>query len=559
MGADGGPVNPNPASHAETTERAGLGLGEDFLDRTVQFSFSPEACTHSQSTNFSLYPEQVIIDVGSAEAVDDDHLREWPFKMRMKLGQEGTAKMSVWGTVGGGAMLCVLNSTLWAQIEHRFGRLRESPIVCRMAHGTCVPSMGTGVGQVRYHQAVWPIRFEVIDSKGAFELLMGKDWLKLAGVTQFYPTDTLSLCSQGDSIYIDNANPKKKRPERRPQGPRPSNPNRTSPAVREEASEEQQEPMPSNVPRAPEPEEMQEVPEKPGEPVPRRSERLRARRGSTGGNANPFRVTEAALAEVEAVGVLDDEHGQSEASPEELWARAKLDSEAGILRDVMHADEVIQEERTTSLEEVLARAKRNMEHSRGPIDIAFTEAEPAPRPKTPVHQPPIPESDRISDPFKPERLEEILRKVKIGDGISAEQRSAVEALIREYGDIFALNLSEVLTVSFAEMKFDIPEGTTFPKRPGQRKLSEPQRQALYALLDEMEAAKIIKRVSQDQVEAVSPINMVPKPGGSERPSLETLQRMANSECRKYSFPVTYPDVGFYDEAEPKREGQPAKW
>ncbi|QRW08796.1 Retrovirus-related Pol polyprotein from transposon [Ceratobasidium sp. AG-Ba] len=78
------------------------------------------------------------------------------------------------------------------------------------------------------------------------------------------------------------------------------------------------------------------------------------------------------------------------------------------------------------------------------------------------------------------------------------------------------------------------------------------------MLDELEDAKIIERVNQDQVAAVSPINMVPKPGGSERPSLRTLQQMANSECRKYDLPVEYPEAGFYEESV-KNLGKPAKW
>ncbi|KAG8773643.1 hypothetical protein FRC12_002398 [Ceratobasidium sp. 428] len=315
--------------------------------------------------------------------------------MRVKLRHDGE-KMSVWGTVDGGAMLCVLNSTIWAQVEHRFGRLRESPVVCRMANGACVPSMGTGVGEVRYRQAQWPIRFEVIDSKGAFELLMGKDWLKLAGATQFYPSDTLSLRSQEETMYIDNENPKKKRPERRPRSPKPPTTNGTSTPSDDEHPPHQRtdNPTPATNESAPEASTEREITD-PGEPVPRRSERLWARRGSTGENTNPFWVAETALAEVEASELLDVDEVQTLERPEELWAKARLESEAGTLRDVMHADEIKQDTRTNLplLAEVLARARRNMERSRGPSDVAFTDAEPAARPKIQVHVPPIPDSD----------------------------------------------------------------------------------------------------------------------------------------------------------------------
>ncbi|KAJ3870448.1 hypothetical protein F5051DRAFT_447687, partial [Lentinula edodes] len=42
--------------------------------------------------------------------------------------------------------------------------------------------------------------------------------------------------------------------------------------------------------------------------------------------------------------------------------------------------------------------------------------------------------------FRPERVREILRKVKIGPGLSGEQRTRVERLLSEYADCFALSV-----------------------------------------------------------------------------------------------------------------------
>ncbi|QRV96864.1 Retrovirus-related Pol polyprotein from transposon [Ceratobasidium sp. AG-Ba] len=202
------------------------------------------------------------------------------------------------------------------------------------------------------------------------------------------------------------------------------------------------------------------------------------------------------------------------------------------------------------LGKILQRAGRAREREQGPVEVCVIKTFDEPRART-VTAPPVPNSNRRSDPFKPSRLAEILRKVKIGEGISGEQRKKVESLLSEFADVFALSLSKVLLVSITEMKLEIPAGTTFPKRVSQRKLSEPQRQALYAMLDKLEDAKIVERVTQDQVAAVSPINMVPKLGGAKRPDIRTLQRMANSECRKYGFKVEYPEAGCYEEGEEK--------
>ncbi|QRV88070.1 Retrovirus-related Pol polyprotein from transposon opus [Ceratobasidium sp. AG-Ba] len=415
-----------------------------------------------------------------------------------------------------------------------------------MANGACVPSIGTGTATIQYREASWPIRFEVIDSRGAFDLLLGKDWLRTARASQLFELDALSLLTSAGELVVANENPKIPRPAL----PVPTNePPEAEPdegALVAEPTVEA-EPVPLSPPDEPEP-----APE-PGEFVPRRSNRLRRR-----AEASMIQwVDEAALLEVAEIATLDEERAPVAGDPVELWAEAKLEREEQRLRDVLAVEETERAVKQDALTEVHDRAERNRARQSGPNDIfvnELVEAHAHPR----EANPPVPDSERLSDPFKPERVAEILGKIRIGDKLSDDQRDRVQALVREYADVFARSLSEVLPVDFKQMRLDVPEGTTFPKRVGQKKLTEPQRQALYAMLDELEEAKIIERVSQDQVAAVSPINMVPKPGGSERPSLKTLQQMANSECKKYDIPIEYPDVGFHEEAE-KRPSQPAKW
>ncbi|KAG9088268.1 hypothetical protein FS749_002317 [Ceratobasidium sp. UAMH 11750] len=428
-------------------------------------------------------------------------------------------------------MLCVLDNTIWAQIEHQFGRLRDSPVICCMANGACVPSLGTGTGLVSYKHLSWLIRFEVIDSKGAFELLLGKDWLRRTGATQVFPTDSIEFNSPDGAITIENENPKKRRPDKKPVGPRP---------------------QPQPAERAVEVQEESQQASRPGEPILCRSWRLRGEKEPED-DANPFWVTEAALERMDFE--LDREDGGSETelleNPESLWGQAKAEAEEEAIRGVLLTEPVVEQAKQNTLAEILERARRKIRRDEGPIDIAalVDHNEQAPNPQQ--YKPPVPDSDRTTDPFKPERVAEILRKVRIGDSLSQEQKTKVENLLGEYADIFALNLSEVLPVDIKQMRLNVPEGATFPKRAGQRKLTKPQRQALYTTLDELEAARIIEQVSQDQVAAVSPLNVVPKPGGTERPSLATLQRMANTECRKYGIPVQYLEAGFCEETDAK--------
>ncbi|QRV91923.1 Retrovirus-related Pol polyprotein from transposon opus [Ceratobasidium sp. AG-Ba] len=523
------------------SEAAGSGLDDNLQMRTVQFDSFSELCTRSESNDLIYpYPEQLVIDVGSVE--EETNKREWPFKMRIGLArQTGEQRNSLWGTVDGGSMLCVVDSTVWAQIEHLFGRLRQSRIVCRMANGACVPSIGTGVGFVAYQEAEWPVRFEVLDSKGAFEVLLGKDWLTSAGARQLFRTDTLSLDTPTGRITVVNANPQK---PARLQGPRP---------LIKPIAERGKGPDPKTEPEL---EQNREL-ESPGEPVPRRSSRLRAQAEQKAAEANPFWVAESALMEVDRM-VVEEVALVATEDPEVLWKRAGAEAEEQTIRSVLINELVDNPREPNRLTEVLERVKRNRAREQAAVLVQLNETLDQPERKS-VHQPPIPKSDRRSDPFKPSRVREVLSKVKIGSDLDENQRRQVEGLVGEFADVFALSLSEVLPVDITEMRLDIPDDATFPKRVGQRKFSELQKQALYDMLDDLEEAKIIKRVTQDQVAAVSPINMVPKPGGAERTDIETLQRMANSECRKYGFPVKHPEVGFHKEGESRPEAQPAKW
>ncbi|QRV99741.1 Retrovirus-related Pol polyprotein from transposon opus [Ceratobasidium sp. AG-Ba] len=535
-------VDPNAANGKDNGGVVGSECEDVDSNRTVSFICAPYTHARSESIHFSPYYEQVLVEVGSMDVTG----REWPFKMRLSLSKGGGLdERRVWGTVDGGAMLCVLDSTIWAQIEHFIGCLRSSDVVCRMANGTCVPSRGTGTAMIKYERTEWPIRFEVINSRGAFDLLLGKDWLRTASATQIFNSDSLSLQTSAGPILVRNENPKIPKPAQPPDEPAPQSSD--DPAPDDHTVETLAPPMPESL--------EQSLPT-PGEPVPRRSQRLRSGRETV----DPHWVSEESLLEMAELMVLDEVERSVEREPQELWEAARVEAEEEKMRNVMAVEEAGKSvEHTDALTVILDRAERNRNREAGPVDILLNELGSDSRPEPLGPPPPIPDSERRSDPFKPERVAEILGKIRIGENLTPDQKERVEGLIREFADIFARNLSEVLPVDFTQMKLDIPEGTTFPKRAGQRKLTEPQRQALYGMLDELEEAKIIERVNQDQVAAVSPINMVPKPGGAERPSLKTLQKMANSECKKYGLPVEHPEVGFYEEETILRPGKPAKW
>ncbi|KAF8751464.1 hypothetical protein RHS01_08177 [Rhizoctonia solani] len=112
---------------------------------------------------------------------------------------------------------------------------------------------------------------------------------------------------------------------------------------------------------------------------------------------------------------------------------------------------------------------------------------------------------------------------------------------------------EVTSVKTHSHKLNIPPSAKFQTQVGQKPLLQTQRAWLYSTLDKMEAANIIKRVPNTFPAAVSPTNVVPKPGGAKEPSLKYLQMLANRACEEAGIPVRYPNPTAMPTAPTKKE------
>ncbi|QRV80066.1 Retrovirus-related Pol polyprotein from transposon [Ceratobasidium sp. AG-Ba] len=461
-------------------------------------------------------------------------------------------------TIDGGAMLCVLDLAVWAEAEQSLGPLAPSQIVCRMANGACVRSQGTGRAWIEIRGVQQEVEFEVLDSRGAFNLLVGKTWLRAASALHNFANDTLILHADTGPIIVENQNPTLRVQEQQaPPAPAQLQPPPDQDEAEATEQEEDDTTTPINEEVMPEVRPIINDIEPDQQPF-RGSKRLAEKRG-----AELYWVSAKALEDVERriEASVDEEEEWWDALEvqtldeaivadpsvviEASWKEEKEAEEERRLRQILWDDNPSPQIEVYALDDVLDRAVRNE---------ARANMVPDPLPTKPRLTPSL----RTTDPFNRTRVADIMSKVKIGDDLTAEQREKAEGLISEFADVFARSLSEVLPVDITELQLDIPDDATFPKKAGQRRLTEPQRVALYHTIDELEEAGIIERVSQDQVKAVSPLNMVPKQSSAPRPSIQQLQRMANAECIKYSIPVRYPEVGT-EPVDEGRETQQAKW
>ena len=142
--------------------------------------------------------------------------------------------------------------------------------------------------------------------------------------------------------------------------------------------------------------------------------------------------------------------------------------------------------------------------------------------------------------------------------MTEDEHTHVREFITEWADIFALSVSEVTPVDNAVHYLDIPPGTTFFTKVGQKLLTPPQRKYLYESLDTMLKAGVIEQCSPDQVKCVSPTTLAQKAHNGPGLHLEELQHRVNDECithgydAKFSLPPrSSPTPDDEDKGEPK--------
>lgn len=103
-------------------------------------------------------------------------------------------------------MLNVIDFTFWLSSGGSLGELVPSKARARVANGSIIRSQGRWVGEV----ILGPIRakggFEVIESGGSFEVLLGKPWLGEARLRHDFENDELQS-ADGKVCIANGANP----------------------------------------------------------------------------------------------------------------------------------------------------------------------------------------------------------------------------------------------------------------------------------------------------------------------------------------------------------------
>ncbi|KIJ35687.1 hypothetical protein M422DRAFT_141977, partial [Sphaerobolus stellatus SS14] len=96
----------------------------------------------------------------------------------------------------------------WAQWKTELGNVMDSIVGAKVGSGQIIKSHGYIVLHVNVEGVACHIVFEVLDSQGAFEVLLGKPWLGLTRPVRDYNEDTLIFRVGSVKITIPNRSPK---------------------------------------------------------------------------------------------------------------------------------------------------------------------------------------------------------------------------------------------------------------------------------------------------------------------------------------------------------------
>ncbi|KIK21563.1 hypothetical protein PISMIDRAFT_79898, partial [Pisolithus microcarpus 441] len=112
-------------------------------------------------------------------------------------------------------------------------------------------------------------------------------------------------------------------------------------------------------------------------------------------------------------------------------------------------------------------------------------------------------------PFYPPRVKAIVEMVNYGP-LPPDLLDRIKKKVAEFADTFALSVREVKPVTFHKFHLDIPKEMTFSTKVNQKPLTQPQKEFLFPVLDEFNAAGIMRDIPVHEVKAVNLTVLVQK-------------------------------------------------
>lgn len=157
-----------------------------------------------QNTSILLYETDTSDAIMSMTAADPEK-RSAPFLQRVQLLSPEGYPVRATGQVDDGAMRNCISKRRWEQYSHCLSPLSPSSIRISVANNQKIKPIGRWFGKVRVGNVSATSWFEVFESNGAFDVILGKPWLEQVDAVHRYRTDTLEITgANGDTDKLSN-------------------------------------------------------------------------------------------------------------------------------------------------------------------------------------------------------------------------------------------------------------------------------------------------------------------------------------------------------------------
>lgn len=140
-----------------------------------------------------------------------------------------------------------------------------------------------------------------------------------------------------------------------------------------------------------------------------------------------------------------------------------------------------------------------------------------------------------TDPFKTERVAQILSEVTLGNDLMDEQQEITKAVVKKFADCFALAMSEVNPIPGVSHQLKILADARFQTKISQWSMTPPQRKYLHEKVDEMLAAGIITPIHPRDIRNVAPTVLAQKVHKGSGLTMDELKHRVNDKCISYSI------------------------
>ena len=133
-----------------------------------------------------------------------DEERSLPFLQRIHLMGPGDYSVQATDQVDGSAVKNCISKECWDRYGHCLSALHPSTTHIKVTYGSKLKPLSRWFGTIWVGSISMASWFEVFNSHGAFDVILGKPWLKQVKATHNYGTDQLSITNNGNTDTLSN-------------------------------------------------------------------------------------------------------------------------------------------------------------------------------------------------------------------------------------------------------------------------------------------------------------------------------------------------------------------